>query len=336
MAITSLIGRRNCFDRGSLSKVCFPSSPFPSHLSTRLLHNPWPLHKANTRLQLTQSASGVPTIGSYTANDGAFYAESDLETDDDVTGTVTKYVVNISKQSLSKLLELYPEDEFTSLPHPGEKATAQYFRAAQINRDLWFTCPVVDFTWQYARFDPTTPVRVYEWNQSRFDPIWAELGHPEWRVAHLADLPYFFNEELIGGGDNTTPDNVALSKLFAGTIAAFAYSKVGDPTDAPANVQTLREWPITYSNAKGSKEEFPSEWDVKVIGGPYGEGAGDYILGTEPRGAVVLAGRRPYPVETLRKRVEEDKKTGLEAALKWERVLERCKFINGITEEVGV
>ena len=273
---------------------------------------------------------GIPTIGSWTANDGAFYAESDITTDAQVKATVTKYEVAITSSSLQRLLDVYPESDFTFLLRPNEKATAQYYRAAQINRDLWFTCPVIDFTWQYARFGKA-PVRLYEMNQTRFDPIYRNIGHPEWRVSHLADLPYFFNEELIGGGDNS-PAEFALSKLVSGSVAAYAHT--GDPTNSPSKF-VLKDWPLAYQVDRSSND-YPQSFKVEVIGGPT---SGPQTATLTPK--IGHPGRSP-PVDVLRqrrakqRRNEDVRNSQQDPAQAWERTLERCNFINSITKEIGV
>ena len=291
-------------------------------------------------MRLTNRSTGIPIIGSWTANDGAFYAENDISSSDQVIASITKYIKNISQKSLQKLLDLYPLDSFNFLVRPNQVNTPQYYQAAQINRDLWFTCPVIDFTWQYARFGNNAPVRLYEMNQTRFDPIFANIGHPEWRVAHLSDLPYFFNEPLVGGGDNTAAQ-FALSRVVAGSIAAFAYT--GDPTSAPPGKEVLRDWPLAYPGAGPRSGEFPQNYNVKVIGGPLGEGATDAADAAGAAMKLVAYKRRALGARAGG-RVEEngvekrDDQVGatLDQALAWERVIERCNFIDSISKEIGV
>ena len=68
----------------------------------------------------------------------------------------------------------------------------QYYHAAQINRDFWFTtCPALDFMWQYVRNGgaDASRIRVYEHNATRYTAAFETMGVPMWRVAQLSDIP---------------------------------------------------------------------------------------------------------------------------------------------------
>ena len=145
-------------------------------------------------------------------------------------------------------------------------------------------------------------------NQTRYTPIFDKLGIGFWRVSHLSDIPYMLNGEVAGSGDNS-PEQKQLSALLSGSAAAFAYS--GDPTKSEAEV--LKDWPPAYlrSNSKLLKQEYPHRLTLQVIGGPHGTG--------------------PASVS----RTVEDG-TPRVWAVEWERLLERCEFINSIAEEIGV
>lgn len=72
--------------------------------------------------------------------------------------------------------------------HDGLSVSPQYYRAAQLNRELWFTCPVLDFAWKYGKHN-NMQVRLYEHNSTRYAPAFDVMGVPMWRVAHLSDIP---------------------------------------------------------------------------------------------------------------------------------------------------
>ena len=193
---------------------------------------------------------------------------------------------------------------------PGIKATAQYFRAAQLNRDIWFTCPVIDFTWQYARFGGAPDIRLYEMNQTKFGPIFQYMGVPQWHVSHLSDIPYFMNEDVGAGGDNS-PAQRELSALLSGSAAAFAYS--GNP--AISRARTFDDWPSAYGhlNRRELSDDYPSSLNLFVVGGPYGSG--------------------PAHVSS---KASAAKGSPREKALAGDKLIERCGFINSIQEEIGV
>ena len=250
--------------------------------------------------------TGVPLIASWLANDGASYPQSTITSDASVLASFQNYVIGLSSSSLDRLLALYPESDFTHLVRPGEKATPQYYRAAQMNRDIWFTCPVIDFTYHYS-ISSNRDVRLYEMNQTKFGPVYAYMGVPEWRVAHLSDIPYVMNWNVAARGDNSLAQR-QLSAQVSGSFAAFAWT--GDPTAVRRvkGAKALKDWPVAFS--KG--QQGPEELKVFIIGGEHGSGAATASIRGGGGGS------------------QRDK------AVAWEKVIERCAFINSITEEMGV
>ena len=247
--------------------------------------------------------TGIPLIASWVTNDGAWYAQSTITSDASVLASFQKYVIGLSPSSLNRLLALYPESDFTHLVRPSEKATSQYYRAAQMNRDIWFTCPVIDFTYHYS-ISSNRDVRLYEMNQTKFGPIYAYMGVPEWRVAHLSDIPYLMNEDVAAGADNG-PAQRDLSAQMSSSIAAFAWT--GDPT-ATKGANGFKDWPVAF----GQDERGSEKLELLVVGGEKGTGVATATIGV---------GREASPRDE---------------AVAWEKVIERCAFINSITEELGV
>lgn len=223
--------------------------------------------------------------------------------------TFQTYILGLSKTSLQRILTLYPLSDFESLVRPGEDATAQYYRAAQINREIWFTCPVIDFTWQYTRHGARN-IYLYSMNQTKFRPILKYMGVAQWRVCHLSDIPYMLNGDVAAGGDNSAAQR-ELSALLSGSAAAFAHT--GDPTVSDGRV--FKDWPLAYPDRLEQvlAEEHPEKLSVYIVGGPGGSGPADIAL------------------EGMHGAVEEH-----ERALVGEKLLARCKFINSIQEEIGV
>jgi len=252
--------------------------------------------------------SGIPIIGSWVANDGAWYAQPTIKDDASVLASFQTFILGLSQSSLQRILALYPVSDFTHLVRPSEQATAQYYRAAQINRDLWFTCPVIDFTWQYTRFGGSNNIRLYDMDQTKYGPIFQYMGVPQWRVSHLSDIPYILNEDVAAGGDNSASQR-ALSALLSGSAAAFAWT--GDPTVSRG--VTLKDWPLAYPDrsSRALSKTYPDQLNLYVVGGPQGSGP-----------AVVSSGSR---VQSAR-----------EEGLAWEKMIERCSFINSIQGEIGV
>ena len=249
---------------------------------------------------------GIPIIGSWVANDGAWYAQPSTSDDESVLASFQTFVLGLSQRSLDQILSLYPPSDFAHLVRPSDRVTAQYYRAAQINRDLWFTCPVIDFTWQYTRYGGKE-VRIYEMNQTKFGPILQYMGVPQWRVCHLSDIPYLMNEDVAAGGDNSAAQR-DLSDLLSGSAAAFAYT--GDP----ARGQTFKDWPVAYSglSKQALTSEYPEKLNLYIIGGPEGNGPAEVGPG------------------------HASTKGSRSQALEWDKLLERCNFWNSIQDEIGV
>lgn len=136
------------------------------------------------------------------------------------------------------------------------------------------------------------------------------MGIPQWRVSHLSDVPYIFNEDVAAGGDNS-PAQQDLSALLSGSAAAFAHT--GDPTVSRG--RSFKNWPIAYSDQSrhALSKEYPEQLSLYVVGGPHGSGP------------ATIASRKGSEAVS-----ERDK------ALAWEKVIERCSFINSIQEEIGV
>lgn len=86
-------------------------------------------------------------------------------------------------------------------------------------------------------------------NQTKFGPIFAYMGVPEWRVAHLSDIPYVMNENVAAGGDNSLAQQ-EFSAQLSGSVAAFAWT--GDPTVATAvkGANFLMDWPVAFGKAE--------------------------------------------------------------------------------------
>lgn len=192
----------------------------------------------------------------------------------------------------------------------GPHVSPQYYRAAQMNRDLWFTCPVLDFAWHYRK-QSKAEVRLYENNATRFTAAYEAMGVPMWRVAHLSDIPYVLNaQQLAGMGTDNSAAQLAHAECVSRNIARFATSGSPDEKDT---------WPGAFTNAtkKELEGDSPSRLALQVFGGPYGN--------------VQVA---------IRAGNDGDEGSGSEAelAVKWEKLFQRCEFINsdGVREETGV
>lgn len=238
----------------------------------------------------------IPVIASWVTNDGAWYAPPTTATDDDVVKSFTLWLT-LSEGTIEKLLELYPVSDFDFMAQE-QGVSPQYYRAVQISRDLWFTCPVLDFAWQYGRHNSYN-VRLYEHNTTRFAPSYAAMGVPMWKIAHLSDIPYVLNSQSLGGGADNSPDQLALSAAISKRILKFIISAVPD-----------EQWSPAFTGITGdiTRDDLPSTVSLQLFGGPYGDSQ-----------AMIRADYGQV----------QDATTEPEKAVAWEKLFERCNFING-------
>jgi carboxylesterase type B len=276
---------------------------YPTYDGDYLLDRPTELMRAG------KFVKGIPIITSWVTNDGAWYASPTTATDEDVLASFRPWLFNQSPSTKAKLLELYPLADFASMVRPDYDGpiSPQYYRAAQINRDLWFTCPVIDFAWQYSKQGGKDPSRLwlYEHNSTRFTPVYKTIGVPMWRVSHLSNIPYALNNQQLSGGADNSATQLELSKTISRRIAHFV--TFGTPDGA---VNDTEAWPTAFSGA--SKEElkidYPSRLSLKLTGGP------DWS--------------RPVTVSKTAQGMSSDKG---EQGVYWEKLFERCEFINSPT-----
>ncbi|KAL4779979.1 Alpha/Beta hydrolase protein [Aspergillus varians] len=269
--------------------------------------------------QLTRAGKftkGIRLVASWVANDGAWYAPPSTSTDEGVLGSFGLWLHNLSESTKKKLLELYPLNDFVHMvraEHDGP-ISPQYYRAAQMNRDIWFTCPVLDFTWQYVQHGgvDASQVRLYEHNETRYTPVYGAMGVPMWRVAHLSDIPYFFNNDNLGGGCDNSETHLTLAGRFSQMVIQFAYGATPEGGDSG-----FESWPPAFASKKVTSSDGPDKISVEVFGGPNLS-----VPVTVSRdGGVNLGGL-----------------TATEKAVYWEKLFSRCEFINGqqFRAEAGV
>ncbi|KAG6365412.1 hypothetical protein INS49_007023 [Diaporthe citri] len=247
----------------------------------------------------------IPVVAAWVTNDGAWYAPPTTATDDDVLSSFTLWLT-LSPSTRTKLLELYPVSDFEQVAQ-GQGVSPQYYRAAQINRDLWFACPVLDFAWQYGRHNAHN-TRLYEHNSTRFAPSYALMGVPMWRVAHLSDIPYVLNSQSLGGGADNSAGQLALSAAVSRRIVRFVTSAIPDEEWSPAFAGVAEDSP---------QDKLPGRISLQLFGGPHGNRQ-----------------------VTVREHPDEDDASATEAekAVAWERLFQRCNFINSaeVRDETSV
>ncbi|PVI04050.1 lipase [Periconia macrospinosa] len=291
----------------AMSRAARP--PFGEGFFYPTYDNDYVLDRPTELMRAGRFVKGIPIIASWVTNDGAWYASPATATDEDVLATFAPWLFGYSESTKAKLLKLYPLDDFKTMVRPEYDGpiSPQYYRAAQINRDLWFTCPVIDFAWQYVKHGgkQTSNVWLYEHNSTRFTPVFETIGVPMWRVSHLSDIPYALNNQQLSGGADNSAMQLELSKKFSRRVAQFV--TFGKPDGA---IEDTEAWPPAFASVTGEelRGEYPSSISFKLTGGPFG-----------PRSVTVS---KIPPKETS---------SQAEEAANWEKIIRRCEFINSPT-----
>ncbi|KAI1124347.1 alpha/beta-hydrolase [Nemania abortiva] len=279
--------------------------------------------RPSVMLRSNKVVKDVPLIASWVANEGAWYAAPTVSSDEEVLGTFGRWLTGLSPSTQSKLLDLYPLQDFAHMVRPSYDgpASPQYYRAAQMNKDLWFTCPVLDFTWQYVKksgIDPSK-VAIYEHNATRYTPVFEYMGVPMWRVAHLSDIPYVLNTQELQGGADNAPQQLELAKQMSRNIVAFVTSGPAGRQSSMPGTEDTTGWPGTFFDTTDAElhGEFPTRLTIKIFGGPHGNA----------------------PISISKDRGQTANPTGeAEQAIEWEKLFSRCEFINSeeVRREIGV
>ncbi|KAJ5083912.1 hypothetical protein NUU61_008491, partial [Penicillium alfredii] len=211
---------------------------------------------------------GVPVIASWVSNDGAWYASPPTSTDEEVLASFGLWLFGLSEETKQRLLALYPLPDFEHMVRPQYDGpiSAQYYRAAQMNRDIWFTCPVLDFAWQYSKHGgvASDQVRVYEHNAT-------------------SDIPYVMNSAHLEGGSDNSAAQKALGRAVSRAIASF----VAGGTPESTGEGRVRVWPGAFDGATAKEwaEDAPSRLTLQLFGGPYGTRPVTVSDGSDPDAA---------------------------------------------------
>ena len=208
-------------------------------------------------------AKNIDIITGWNENDGSIFVEKNITTSADVAAAASEGTMNgakLTNAALQEMLALYPLSSFED--DPSENFSAQYFRAAQIGRDIMFTCPSLFMVEAMANHSMgNTTNQLYVLNETLFKPEWKRLHSQYLGVGHGSDVPFAYND--ASAIPNTTPSEVQLAEEMSGSWAGFAYTDVPTMSRGGFNT-TLQDWPEGY--AKGDDE---SAFSVRVIGGPH-------------------------------------------------------------------
>ncbi|KAJ9606016.1 hypothetical protein H2200_009865 [Cladophialophora chaetospira] len=185
-------------------------------------------------------------------NDGSLFAPppANISTDADFRAFVKSTFPGLTQGNFQTLLDLYPTTDYTS--DPAENVTAQFFRAAAVQRDQGMTCPsllIVDSMAAHSKFN--TSAYLYALNASDFTSFFEQAESTYLGVSHFSDIPFVFGQ--VDSGPLAT-----LSDHVSGSWAAFATH------GNPSRVQKLDGW---LAADRGGKTDV-DKYNIRILGGP--------------------------------------------------------------------
>jgi hypothetical protein len=215
--------------------------------------------------------------------------------------------------------------------------SVHYFRLSRILRDLLFTCSSIDYGFEISKQSRAenpnfAGVRLYDLNQSMLTPLWKGAGMPYVRVSHGSDTNYIFNG-LFPEGEVSEADQ-KLSEEFSRAFIRFAYT--GNPNPLKADPE---DWPEAFPlEVVGLDNNGPKAIELEVIGDPYGTGSAflsthqevEHHFAAEKDGEQqILPGVKVGAMGSAATRLRKEE-------LEHQKLLQRCVYVNSLTERLGI
>ncbi|KAI1185565.1 putative lipase [Nemania serpens] len=202
--------------------------------------------------------ANVTTMIGWCDNDLTAFTDTTITTDEQVHDFIQAYVPTMTKANVNKLLSLYPISEFK--PNKAGNLSSQFYRAAQIFRDILMVCQPLSYAENIARRG--NDVYLFDWNQTISDQVYKGLTNETgYGVIHTSDLEYVFgNLSVYDNGEypfHATPADYALEARGSRSWSTFA--------------STGRPGLKGHDTFTGFKTAFPGkgEIDVFIAGGPH-------------------------------------------------------------------
>ncbi|KAL0566921.1 hypothetical protein V5O48_015075 [Marasmius crinis-equi] len=235
---------------------------------------------ASSELTLEGVFPKIPLMIGWTDQDATEFTHTNISTPSDTRNFIQLFFPGLTNDTLTALLSLYSSSDFTA--DPAANLTAEFYRSAQIHRDIIFTCPSFLFGHAMAQkfwndsSEEAPSVYYYDQNQ-----IVASTGvvPPGLGVIHGSELRYIFGFSGYNatGGIHPTSDDLELQKRESRTWSSFA--SLGRPS--LDGRKTLEGWRPAYGEAGDGQFDV----NLYVVGGPdagisrlSGEGATPHVL----------------------------------------------------------
>ncbi|KAK4040644.1 hypothetical protein C8A01DRAFT_15505 [Parachaetomium inaequale] len=289
---------------------------------------------------------GIPLVYGWTQDDGAMNAGPAplYETEESMKPPIQGIAHALTDDDYKKLFSLYAASDFADeaanyQARKGEAdpvAPVHYFRVSRILRDMLFTCSSIDFGREMSRrgkaLDPNfAGIHLYMLNQSMLTPLFHGAGMPYVGTCHGSDMNYILNG-VFPEGEVSEADG-KLARVMAGSFINFAYT--GNPGGDMDMYESrkgavLGPWPEAFA------EPGPERVDLLVVGGPLGSGTccltgekGETSEGLEEMQIPVVGDGVEFGEMETQAAKERQRE------LEREKLLQRCKFINSLSEKLG-
>ena len=214
----------------------------------------------------------MPLIIGWEENDGTLFINPTISTPANTKAFVTLYFPYLTSSTLSTLLDLYPSTDFEA--NVAASRSAEFYRSAEIVRDILFVCPSLLFgkamAEKYSASDDCAapPVYLFANNQTLIANFYAAaLGLTGLGVPHGSELSYLWGNISLSNGTNLglpgytfapTAEDYELEKQMPRSWVSFAW------TDNPSleGKGTLPDWTSAYPDVNWDRNG-----DVYVIAG---------------------------------------------------------------------
>ena len=190
-----------------------------------------------------QFVKNIDLLTLWNENDGTYFVTPNITTDAEVVAAGVSPVI-LDNATASAVLDHYPLSQYRDVDSDSGNATAQFFRAAQICRDVFFVCPAL-FIQQamhnYSTRSSSSYIAIN--NISAQAGAFAEAKESYLKVTHGSDIYFVFDEV----------------DMFN---ASAAEQKIASQYAESSGIGTFGSWSETWG--KGAKNGY----QARIIGGP--------------------------------------------------------------------
>lgn len=224
---------------------------------------------APSELVRTGNFTQMPIVVGWTRNDATLFTPATIETDADSRDFVGSYYPYLSGDNFEALMDLYPVSDFSA--NTTADLSAEFYRSAQMFRDILLTCPSFYFghamasKYYNSSNSSTIPVYIYEQNQTILSEFLDSQDTPGLGVIHTSELAYAFGNftpyEATWPPNTITPGESDYQLLQQESRSWSTFAALGQPSLPSKN--TLPGWDPAYAVGAGMMDA-----SVYVIGGP--------------------------------------------------------------------